>query len=108
METHSGYRPHHGVRASLPSSSPNLFVGPTSDVRANLGVSSNLCVSSKFIVKDLPLLGQIAGDVSGPNLLCSNRSMKKPNHRLKLTAPSVTPLAAYNFGGQASRPRPAA
>ncbi len=54
------------------------------------------------------------------NLVFSNRSifhnlsilissfLMLPNYRLKLTAPSVTPLAAYIWGGQASRPRPAA
>jgi len=30
------------------------------------------------------------------------------NYRLKLTAPSVTPLAGFVRGRQASRPRPAA
>jgi len=31
-------------------------------------------------------------------------NMAQPNYRLKLTAPSVTPLAVYNFCGQAAVP----
>ena len=35
-------------------------------------------------------------------------SVLPPNYRLKLTAPSFTPLASVDRGGQASCPRPAA
>jgi hypothetical protein len=78
----SSVRPHLEVRALL-GPRPILFV------RSNLDGRSNPCVQGRTITAFLS--GQ------DPVLFFSNWFMRKANYRLKLTAPSVTPLASSGW-----------